>query len=256
MRQDFIGAKKRRLTDSLSVEYGKYSRKTKYHQTQLLWAPIQSDYKTSWNPSKNSQGQIHSTGIWWPRQADFSTWHICSQIVLYLNRIIFFRLSWISHIVTWRYESVPTKQAMTDMQYIFVRVKRPDRVLFDTKENEILLLNKPLYGVCNAGDYWGLKISDHVTDDLGMYDTEAYEDSTLFVTSTNNRVISVTELYVDGQLKTKCPELQESVESARIRFRLKSRMYDSFFFFAAQIGTIKDGSFKINPHYHQLRTEH
>lgn len=51
---------------------------------------------------------------------------------------------------------------------IYLQVKPQDRDIFGINENELVKIEKPLYGICDSGDYWGVMINAHVVNDLGM----------------------------------------------------------------------------------------
>lgn len=60
----------------------------------------------------------------------------------------------------------------------FIRVKSKDREAFVILEEKVLHLQKSFYGICDSGDYCGLKIEDPVIDVLEM--TRTGSDQTLF----------------------------------------------------------------------------
>ena len=51
---------------------------------------------------------------------------------------------------------------------LYLRPHPSDRHLFDLSTTEVLKLNLPLYGVCDAGDYWDVTLCAHIEGDLGM----------------------------------------------------------------------------------------
>lgn len=44
---------------------------------------------------------------------------------------------------------------------IYLNPCKDDLPLFSPAENEVLRLQKPLYGICDASDYWNATFSDH-----------------------------------------------------------------------------------------------
>lgn len=59
-----------------------------------------------------------------------------------------------------------SKYRMTRDVYISPRLE--DRELFGLNNGEILKLTMPLYGICDAGDYWSVTVHEHNVKDLGM----------------------------------------------------------------------------------------
>lgn len=51
---------------------------------------------------------------------------------------------------------------------IFIRLKPRDPEIFGISVNELLKLIRSLYGLFDAGDYWGLTIEDHLVKHIGM----------------------------------------------------------------------------------------
>eukprot|EP00170_Pyropia_yezoensis_P001808 contig_7710_g1812 len=51
---------------------------------------------------------------------------------------------------------------------LYLRPRAEDCHLFDLAEDEVLLLVLPLYGICDAGDYWHVTLTSHIEEDLGM----------------------------------------------------------------------------------------
>ena len=58
------------------------------------------------------------------------------------------------------------KDKMTRVLYL--RPKEEDRELFGLYNNEVMEIVKTLYGVCDARDYWSIKIIAHDERDLKM----------------------------------------------------------------------------------------
>ena len=49
---------------------------------------------------------------------------------------------------------------------MFLLSKRADLKYFSLCEEDILELLKPIYGISDAGDYWGVTVDCHVKNDL------------------------------------------------------------------------------------------
>ena len=73
-----------------------------------------------------------------------------------------------SHDVTQAY--LQSKDPFTKELYLLP--KPCDRIYFNVNEDQVLRLLKPLYGTCDAGDYWNKTISEHTTEDLKMIPTK------------------------------------------------------------------------------------
>lgn len=51
---------------------------------------------------------------------------------------------------------------------LYLRPRPRDRPLFDLAEDELLRIELPLYGVCDAGDYWHATFTEYIETDLNM----------------------------------------------------------------------------------------
>lgn len=51
---------------------------------------------------------------------------------------------------------------------VFLLLKRVDMAHLGISGDEVLEILKPIYGMTNAGDYWGVTIDRHAKDDLGL----------------------------------------------------------------------------------------
>lgn len=76
-------------------------------------------------------------------------------IILAVAACLGFRL--FSHDVTQAY--LQSKYRMT--HDVYVDPKPADRHLFGIGDEELLKLELPLYGVCDAGGYWGITVFEH-----------------------------------------------------------------------------------------------
>lgn len=131
------------------------------------------------------------------------------RVILFVAAILGFRL--FSHDVAQAYLQI--KYRMT--QAVYITPKPCDRPLFGLSDREVLKLVMPLYGICNAGDYWGITVSEHNVIDLGMLHIPG--DSALYVKQVNrggaNRTIGITRCYVDNALNTGTAEFETFTES-------------------------------------------
>lgn len=72
-----------------------------------------------------------------------------------------------SHDVTQAY--LQSKSNLT--RKVFIRPKRKDMDVLGLRSGEIFELVWPLYGICDAGDYWGETMTTHLINDLCMRQT-------------------------------------------------------------------------------------
>lgn len=81
---------------------------------------------------------------------------------------------------------------------IFLWPKSEDLDLFVLKPDKLLVLLLPLYGLCHAGDYWGIKLDIHITEDLGM--TAIKSNRAVYMRMKNGIVLGITGTYVDDSM--------------------------------------------------------
>eukprot|EP00170_Pyropia_yezoensis_P001807 contig_7709_g1811 len=82
---------------------------------------------------------------------------------------------------------------------LYLRPRAEDRHLFDLAEDEVLLLVLPLYGICDAGDYWHVTLTSHIEEDLGM--VPLVSDPALYAKrDTNGKLLGLLGAYVDDCL--------------------------------------------------------
>ena len=51
---------------------------------------------------------------------------------------------------------------------VFIRPKQDDRKHLMVGLDDYLRLKKPLYGICDSGDYWGATLTEHIREYLQM----------------------------------------------------------------------------------------
>lgn len=125
---------------------------------------------------------------------------------------------------------------------IYLRPRPADRHYFGLKESELLPLIRPLYGICDAGDYWHATMTGHVEGDLGMRSLTS--DPALFVKwGRDGHLIGLLAAFVDDLLMAGNKAFQKKAEATLRRFEAKKRKYDKMQFVVVSIGTDPD-----NPH--------
>lgn len=93
---------------------------------------------------------------------------------------------------------------------IHIRFKKQHLKTFGLNEDDLLELNKPLYGLCDAGDYWGVTIDEHLINDLGM--CPVLGDSSLYIKRSSGCLDGMTGTYVDDCLNAGTSEFEKLTE--------------------------------------------
>lgn len=168
------------------------------------------------------------------------------RIILAVAACLGFRL--FSHDVTQAY--LQSKYRMT--RDVYVDPKPADRHLFGIGDEELLKLELPLYGVCDAGDYWGITVFEHNVNDLGML--SAPGDASLYVKRStpkdDSSVDGVSGMYVDDSINAGNERFEQLTEMTLQKFESKPRTYDDFDFFGAQIRTILPHTFTFDQRHY------
>lgn len=149
-----------------------------------------------------------------------------------------------THDVTQAY--LQSKEMLT--RDVYLRPKVSDRHLFDVKDDELLKLNKPLYGLCDSGDYWNATIEQHLTKDMHM--VKAISDPSLYFRFHDNILIGLTGNYVDDNLNAGNVAFQKESELTLNMFESKPRTYDNFSFFGTQIMSSLNGPTLLSQHHY------
>lgn len=135
---------------------------------------------------------------------------------------------------------------------VYIRPKKEDLHLFDLNDGQVLKLKMPLYGVCDAGDYWGVTMDEHLINDIGMTPTPG--DPALYVKIINENgrtnVVGITGSYVDDSINGGKGRFQDMTMNTLRKFESKPRIYDTFDFFGMQIETRADGILCMNQKYY------
>lgn len=124
---------------------------------------------------------------------------------------------------------------------VYLRPKKEDLELFKIQPNELLDLLLPLYGLCDAGDYWGVTLDIHITEDLGMKATK--RDRAVYTWTQGEDICRISGTYVDDSLNAGIAEFQKHTEQTLRKFESKPRVWDTFDFYGAKVNTTEDQTF-------------
>lgn len=116
--------------------------------------------------------------------------------------------------------------------------------IFGITEESILELLRPLYGFCDAGDYWGITIDGHAKNDLGM--TPLDGDTSLYIKPNGEDVDGIMGNYIDDGAHGGNEEFQKHTEKTLSRFDSKHREWDEFEFFGTYLRSQEYGSFTVD----------
>jgi len=121
---------------------------------------------------------------------------------------------------------------------LFLRPRPGDRHLFDIRDDELLKLELPLYGVCDAGDYWDATFTDHVASDLGMVPLTS-DPALCSKRLTSGALSGLLGYYVDDCLMAGDASFQELTKRTLTRFQAKARTLDDAEFVGVRVKTVK-----------------
>lgn len=130
---------------------------------------------------------------------------------------------------------------------IFIRVKKDDLTTYGIRSDQFLELLKPLHGLCNAGNYWGVTIAEHVVNDHGMKPPTSYP--ALYVKfSDSGLIVGLFGVHIDDCLNAGDESFKSSSLKTLKKFEFEPPIYNYFDFFRTQVITISSGKF----HFGQL----
>lgn len=115
---------------------------------------------------------------------------------------------------------------------------------FRLDQDALLKLLKPLYGLCDSGDYWYSTFSSHLRNDLGM--TPTISDAALFFKCIDAQLRGIIGTYVDDTISAGSTEFDMESKITEEKFESKIREYDNFKFAGMEIETRGKTSFKIH----------
>jgi len=110
---------------------------------------------------------------------------------------------------------------------------------FELPSNVLLKLLRPLYGLADAGDYWGATMTRHLRQDLLMEPTAG--DLSLFFKVVDGNLAGLTGCYVDDNLLKGTPEFITETDVTVTRFDSRPRELDTFTFAGVELKTTSHG---------------
>lgn len=129
-------------------------------------------------------------------------------------------------------------QSMENMtRDVYLQPRAADREYFGIGEDEVLQLVRPLYGICDAGDYWAATFTAHVENDLGMAPTTG--DPALYVRDGADGVEGLLGTYVDDSILGGNETFQVLTEATLRQFDAKPRQWDNFEFLGVTIASAR-----------------
>jgi len=138
-----------------------------------------------------------------------------------------------AHDITQAY--LQSRDAFT--RQLYLRPLPADRHLFDINEKQLLKLDLPLYGVCDAGDYWDATLCAHVEGDLGMVPLTS--DPALYAKRQPDGELSgLLGAYVDDCLMGGDRSFEGLTQKTLTRFQGKDRTLDDAEFVGVHVTTV------------------
>ncbi len=164
-----------------------------------------------------------------------------SKIIVSCACLLWFRLCLLN--ITQAY--LQSKDKLT--RAVFIKPKEQDRPYFKVRPDQVLQPVKPLYVMCDSGDYWGATLTEHVRNHMQMMPLTG--DPSLFMKKSRGNTIGVLGRYMDDCLFAGNVEFNEVVNKTQKRFESKPVEWDSVEFRGVQIVTRRENNttwFEIN----------
>lgn len=120
---------------------------------------------------------------------------------------------------------------------LYLRPRAEDRHLFDLAEGELLSINLPLYGICDAGDNWQVTFSGHIEEDLRMLPLTS-DISLYFKKHPNGTLSGMLGTYVDNSYMDGDGQFQDLTKKTWKRFQAKERTLDDDEFVGVRVSTL------------------
>ena len=156
------------------------------------------------------------------------------RLILSITAVKKFRL--FSHDVTQAY--LQSEDSFSRDLYLVPSAK--DRKYFGIDEYKVLKLEKPLYGTCDAGDYWNKTITNHTKNDLKMKSTKG-DPSLFYKLDDNMQLEGVMGIYVDDEVLAGTNSFEKLTEKTLSTFESSPRIYRNFEFFGIECRQTVDG---------------
>ncbi len=121
---------------------------------------------------------------------------------------------------------------------IYIKRRKEDLKYFKVREDDLLHLVKPLYGICDAGDYWGATFRSHITKNLKM--TPLDGDPSLYVKEMDGDTEGLLGNYVDDNIFAGTKVIWDLARQTQDTFDSKELEWDDFQFVGVKIETTID----------------
>ncbi|OSX79162.1 hypothetical protein BU14_0085s0013 [Porphyra umbilicalis] len=116
---------------------------------------------------------------------------------------------------------------------LYLEPRKEDRNLFSIADDEMLLLVRPLYRVCDAGYYWHATLQKHVREDLHM--TPLSSDPALYMRKGVGGLVGLLGTFVDDCFLGGNAAFQAATESTLRVFEAKPRQMDNMEFVGVRV---------------------
>lgn len=100
-----------------------------------------------------------------------------------------------------------------------MKIEDEDREFYNLNGSDLLELQKPLYGICDSGGYWGASFEKDIRDELGM--TSLDSDPSLHTLDGVDGATGLLGAYVDDDLFACWQAFKDAVKSTAARFESK-----------------------------------
>eukprot|EP00170_Pyropia_yezoensis_P001216 contig_5399_g1220 len=125
-------------------------------------------------------------------------------------------------------------------QPVYLNPRQEDHAILGAADDEVLRVLKPLYGLCDAGDYWSATMTAHVKADLCM--SPLTGDPALYYTDGDGHADGLLGSHVDDMQLGGNENFQSLTESTLTRFESKPREWDDTEFLGVCVLTLSKRS--------------